>query len=153
MPSCTAATVAGGSGRESGGDRCIDIARTDRSHPLGKAPPIATIESRHAGWRADAPQMDLRNGLNAAAQFGGEELRLLPGREVAAFVELVVVDQLRIRLLRPAPRRRIDLVGKGAHGDRDLDAPDVEEACPSRSARCPSRGAPRRPRCSSASRA
>jgi hypothetical protein len=46
---------------------------------------------------------------------------------VAALVELVVMDELGIRPLCPAPRGRVDLVGEGAHGDRDLDALDVEE--------------------------
>src|SRR5215831_7344345 len=58
----------------------------------------------------------------------GEELGLFPGGEVAAFGHLVVVDQLRIGLLCPAPRRLIKLIGEGAHGDRNLDAPGVEEA-------------------------
>src|SRR5690349_1520022 len=62
------------------------------------------------------------------AQLGHEERRLLPRREVAALRERVVVNELRIRALRPAARRRVDLVGEGAHGDRDLDAPRVEEA-------------------------
>src|SRR4051812_38558619 len=59
---------------------------------------------------------------------GDEELRLLPGREVGALRELVVVNEFWVRFLCPAPRGRIDLVGEGAHSDRDLDAPYVEEA-------------------------
>ena len=47
---------------------------------------------------------------------------------MAALGEPVVVDELGIRLLRPALRRLVDLVGEGAHGDRDLDAPRIEEA-------------------------
>ena len=38
------------------------------------------------------------------------------------------MDELGIRLLSPALRRLVDLVGESAHGDRDLDAPHVEEA-------------------------
>src|SRR3954453_5326606 len=57
-----------------------------------------------------------------------EKLRLLPSREVCAFVELVVMDQLGIRPLRPTPWGRVDLVGKDTHGDRDFDAPHVEKA-------------------------
>src|SRR5215813_2972968 len=56
-----------------------------------------------------------------------EELGLFPGGEVAAFGHLVVVDQLRIRPLRPTARRLIKLIREGAHGDRNLDAPGVEE--------------------------
>ena len=62
------------------------------------------------------------------ANFFGEELRLLPGGEVAALVELVVVDQFGIRPLRPAPRGWIELVREDAHGNRDGDALGVEEA-------------------------
>ncbi len=45
---------------------------------------------------------------------------------MAASRQLVVVDELRERPLRPAARRRIELVGEHAHGDRDGDAFDVE---------------------------
>src|SRR4051812_37259232 len=61
------------------------------------------------------------------SQLGGEQLGLLPRREVAAFVEPVVVDQLGVGPLRPASRRRVDLVGKDAHSDRDRDALRIEE--------------------------
>ena len=47
---------------------------------------------------------------------------------MAAFGDLVVVDELGIRPLRPTPRSRVDLVGEDAYRDRDLDAPGVEEA-------------------------
>src|SRR5688500_17953302 len=45
-----------------------------------------------------------------------------------AFVELVVMDELGIRPLGPAPRAWIELVRKGAHGNRDGDVLDVEKA-------------------------
>jgi hypothetical protein len=48
-------------------------------------------------------------------------LRLLPGREVPAFREPVVMDELGVGSFRPTPRGRIDLVRKGAHGDGDGD--------------------------------
>src|SRR5262245_16578590 len=60
------------------------------------------------------------------AKFLREELRLLEGREVAALGELVVVDEVGVRLLRPAARRRIELVREDAHGRREGDAFDVE---------------------------
>src|SRR6266568_5367798 len=66
--------------------------------------------------------------LEARAHLGDEELGLLPRREVAALGELVVVDELRIRPLRPPLRGGVDLLGKDAHGDGNLDAPGVEEA-------------------------
>ena len=55
------------------------------------------------------------------AQLLGEELRLLPRREVTALVDLVEVDELGIGALGPAPRRLVDLAGKHRHGDRDRD--------------------------------
>src|SRR5918994_4848101 len=66
--------------------------------------------------------------LETRAHLAHEELRLLPRREVCAFFELVVVDQLGIRLLRPTPRHLVYLFGERAHGHRDLDAPHIEEA-------------------------
>ena len=38
------------------------------------------------------------------AQLGGVQLRLLPGGEVPAAVDVVEVDEVGVRLLRPAPR-------------------------------------------------
>src|SRR5215213_4627101 len=64
----------------------------------------------------------------ARADLVAEELRLLPGREVPALVELVVVDEIGIGLLRPAPRDLIELVRKDAHGYRDGHALWVEKA-------------------------
>jgi len=57
-------------------------------------------------------------------------LWLFPGRKVPAFVDLVVMDQLGIRPLGPAPWSRIELVGEDAHGRRDHDAFDGEERRP-----------------------
>src|SRR3954471_14962279 len=51
-------------------------------------------------------------------------MRLLPGREVPAPVVLLVGDKVGVRLLGPAPRDPVDLVGEGADADRDLDALD-----------------------------
>src|SRR6266849_8406100 len=48
-----------------------------------------------------------------------EELRLFPRREVTALVELVVINELGIRLLCPTPWSCIDLVWKYTHGSRD----------------------------------
>src|ERR671917_2274946 len=57
-----------------------------------------------------------------------EDLGLFPRREVAALVDRVEVDEVRIRLLRPASRRLVLLAGKDGYGDRHGDALDVEEA-------------------------
>src|SRR5262249_16814175 len=62
------------------------------------------------------------------ANLFAEELRLLPRSEVPAFRQPVVVNELRIRLFRPAPRRIVELVGKRADSRRDLDALRREEA-------------------------
>src|SRR5262245_4857083 len=56
-----------------------------------------------------------------------QEFWLLPGREVPAFVVLVVVDKPGIRLLRPSPRGWIQLVRKHAHGNGDGNALDTEK--------------------------
>ena len=68
-----------------------------------------------------------RSDLKPARTSSEKSLRLFPGREVPAFVELVVVDELRIRLLCPAPRGWIEFVREDAHGNRDGDALDSEE--------------------------
>src|SRR5579864_399087 len=52
--------------------------------------------------------------LEACAHLFAKELRLLPGREMAAFGELVVMDELGVSLLGPALRRLVDLIWKGA---------------------------------------
>src|SRR5882672_12493658 len=58
----------------------------------------------------------LTQGPECGSELRAEKLRLLPGRKVAAFVELVVMDEVGIRPLRPTPRSRVDLVGESAHG-------------------------------------
>src|SRR5262245_18627449 len=88
---------------------------------------------RRRGVRATRTPFPIASGSLAqrskrSAHLGTEELRLLPRREVGALVELVVVDEVRIGLLRPTARSRVDLVREDAHSYRDLDAPGVEEA-------------------------
>ena len=56
------------------------------------------------------------------SELGREELRLLPGREVPAVGQAVVVEELGVGSFRPALWGRVDLVGKGAHGHRYGDA-------------------------------
>jgi hypothetical protein len=56
-------------------------------------------------------------------------LRLFPGREVAASVELVEMDEVvGIRALCPGPRCLVQLVGKDADGKRNGDVLGLEEA-------------------------
>ena len=80
---------------------------------------------------APTPAPLLRSDLKPARTSSEEELRLFPGREVPAFVELVVVDEFGIRPLRPAPRGWIEFVREDAHGNRDGDAFGIEiPVCP-----------------------
>src|SRR5499427_7336419 len=61
------------------------------------------------------------------ADLFGEELRLFPGGEVAALVDLVVVDEVGVGPLGPAARRLVLLAREDARGHRDGHALDVEE--------------------------
>src|SRR6202022_378365 len=70
----------------------------------------------------------LAQRFECRAKFAHKQLRLFPGRKMRALGEPVVVDELGIRLLSPTLRRLVDLFGESAHGDRDLDAPHIEEA-------------------------
>src|SRR5207245_5053853 len=66
--------------------------------------------------------------LERGTHFLAEYPRLFPGSEVAASVELVVMDEVvGIRALCPAPRCLIQLVGKNADGKRNGDVLGVEE--------------------------
>src|SRR5438132_7781632 len=78
-------------------------------------------DSAHAMRAPKSCSDRLAERFERGPELGGEELGLLPRREVAALVELVVMDELGIGALRPAPRGRIDLVWKDAHGNRDGD--------------------------------
>src|SRR5215471_5444944 len=69
----------------------------------------------------------LSQGLEGRAELRDEDLRLLPRGEVTALCDLVVVDELRVGLLRPALRRLVELVRISRHGDGDRDALRGEE--------------------------
>src|SRR3954468_22929997 len=56
--------------------------------------------------------VDLPERAEAVAELGGVELGLLPSGEVPAAVDLVVVHEVGVRLLRPAPRGVDDVVGE-----------------------------------------
>jgi hypothetical protein len=49
--------------------------------------------------------------LERGAEFFREKLRLFPGREVPALVDLVEIDEVAIGALGPALRRTVDLAG------------------------------------------
>src|SRR5690348_12970906 len=61
-------------------------------------------------------------GSEGCSQLLGEELRLFPSRKVPAFGQLVVVNEVGIRPLRPAARTLIELVGEHAYSDGNLHA-------------------------------
>jgi hypothetical protein len=64
----------------------------------------------------------------ARADLCREDLRLFPGREVAACGGFVVVDEVVVRLLCPAALSLVVLARKGAHGGRDGDVGGVVQA-------------------------
>src|SRR6266404_5616461 len=70
------------------------------------------------------------------AHFTDEQVRLFPGGEVCALGEPVVMDQLWIGFLCPTLRRLVNLLCESAHGDRNLDAPHIEEAARRQIVRC-----------------
>src|SRR5438876_9581689 len=65
--------------------------------------------------------LHLPQRLEPYAHLIHQKLWLFPRRKVPALVELVVMDELGIRPLRPSPRRIVDLVRKDAHRHRDGD--------------------------------
>ena len=67
-------------------------------------------------------------GLEGRPQFLSKNRWLLPCREVATFVELVVINEIGIGPLGPAPRSLICLAGEDAHGHRNRDALSVPKA-------------------------
>ena len=96
-----------------------------------------------------------RSDLNAARISSREELRLLPGGEVAAPVDLVEVDEVGVGLLDPAARGPEDLAGERGEADRERDR---RRSLAGRGAwpglvRSPSTTGPPRRRCPSASTA
>src|SRR5215218_6919181 len=68
--------------------------------------------------------------LERRTDFLREQLRLLPGGEVSAPVDLVEVDEVGVRQLRPATRCLVLLARKDRDGNWDFDALCVEEPAP-----------------------
>src|SRR5215208_6280077 len=88
--------------------------------PPGRPAERGHVHARRRGHLAKRPE--------PLADLVYEQLGLLPGGKMPALVELVVVDEIGIGLLRPTPRHLIKLVRKDAHGYRDGNALRVEEA-------------------------
>src|SRR5215469_7952643 len=67
------------------------------------------------------PFSGLAERPEAGADFFRKQLRLLPGREVAALADLVEVDDVGVELLDPAARGPEDLAGECGEADREFD--------------------------------
>src|SRR5688572_21931907 len=63
----------------------------------------------------------LAQWAECSPHLGGEELRLLPGWEVAAAVDLVEVAEVGVGRLNPAARGSPDLAGERREADRNRD--------------------------------
>src|SRR4029077_9645730 len=70
----------------------------------------------------DVISLELPQRLERRAQLGGEEFRLLPRGEVAAFGDLVEIDQVLVRTAHPRLRRLIGvfLEIRDRHRQREL---------------------------------
>src|ERR1700756_3836273 len=86
------------------------------SGPGTAAPPGPGRGRRRRRWNR------LAQGAEGAPHFGGEQVGLFPGGEVAALGEPVVVDEVvRVGGLGPAAGGLVELVGEDADGERDRD--------------------------------
>src|SRR5260370_25971437 len=94
----------------------VDALMKTSSRTEGEFGSPAALGAGHAAHILQSAQR-----LERRAQVRHQQLWLFPRREVPAFVELVVIDELGIRPLRPASRGLIELLRKGAHGSRDGD--------------------------------
>src|ERR1700730_5676552 len=93
----------------------------------GSAGPSGSELSHSAAHRAKAACAHEQGGHLAKraeprTNLFREELRLLPGREVPASVNLVVVDQVGVRAVYPAPRSLVQLLREHGHSGRDRHA-------------------------------
>src|SRR5262244_147636 len=98
-----------------------------RSNSAANAAHVASSRARTV-YAGSAIRFASAECAERRADLFGEELRLFPGGEVAAPVDLVVVDEVGVGPLGPAARRLILLAGEDARGHRDGHALGVEEA-------------------------
>src|SRR5215469_17776745 len=85
-----------------------------------RVPKAIPLSSRR---RRSSPRLacgHLAERPEARADFCGEQLRLLPGGEVAAPVGLVEVDDVGVELLDPAARGPEDLAREHGEAHREL---------------------------------
>jgi hypothetical protein len=83
--------------------------------------PGGVADDAHIRRAIHRTTFELSQRLEPCAHHIHQELRLFPRREMPALVELVVIDEVGIGLLRPSPRRMVDLVRKDAQRNRDCD--------------------------------
>ena len=62
-----------------------------------------------------------------SAQLAGQKFGLFPGRVVATFLNLAVINEFVVCLFCPTPRGLIVLAGKYAHGGQDRDVGGIVE--------------------------
>src|SRR5215467_11500483 len=86
----------------------LDMAASDAGRRTRNAPGVPTFR--------------LAQRAEAGAQFVGEGLWLFPRREMPAFGQPVVMDEVGVGFLRPALGGGVDLVGKDTHRRRNRDA-------------------------------
>src|SRR5262245_33358009 len=91
---------------------------------------LQSSKFKDAGGWGRSPPASLRSAdrLERRPQLPSENHRLLPGGKVTALFGVMVVDEVGVGLLGPAPRRLILLARENADRHRDLDALRVEEA-------------------------
>src|SRR6185436_10021988 len=99
--------------------------------PDGGLQPVRFVEGRGTGPRLGGGQgrrtrrarrpreTELPQRLERRADLRREEQRLFPRREVAAFVRLMEVGEVRVAALRPAPGGLVDLAGEDGERRRD----------------------------------
>ena len=81
---------------------------------------LAATESNGTMWRRSIIKNSTQRSERCPEIFG-EQHRLFPGGEVTALVDLVVVNQIGVRLFYPTTRRLVELVRECRHGDWNLD--------------------------------
>src|SRR5829696_5789223 len=79
-----------------------------------RGPALIRNESRMPLGRSDLAERSERR-----ADLAGEQVGLLPGSEVAALVDLVEVDDVRVARLDPAAGGPPDLAGERRKAERD----------------------------------
>ena len=81
---------------------------------------LLRLNSNGTMWRRSIIKNSTQRSERCPEIFG-EQHRLFPGGEVTALVDLVVVNQIGVRLFYPTTRRLVELVRECRHGDWNLD--------------------------------